>query len=244
MCATVISPVPMSNTEDRPPWAVLHEDDFLLVLNKPPGSPVQDDRTGSPSVERLLHESRPGVAWGLPHRLDRPVSGVLLIAKDRRTLTTLGEAFRTGRVAKTYWAIVEGTPAESGEVTGRAVQDGRRHRAFITDRQGNGREVAITYRRLVQGERYALLEVRPQGGAFHQIRALLAHAKLPIRGDVKYGARRGERGQHAAARSIALHARSIACDHPVQGSPVVFEAPPPQVPLWGTFIALLDRARS
>lgn len=224
----------MSSTEHR--LEVLWRDDHVVAVLKPAGIPSQPDKTGDASVLELAG-AIPGLASrpqevGLPHRLDRPVSGVLLVALTPQALTVLNAAFAAGAVQKEYWAIVHGAPPEQGEWVHRFMQDTGKHKA-VACAAPEGREVRVHYRKLALGERYALMALRPTGGMFHQLRAQCAAAGFPIKGDVKYGARRGE-----PDRSIGLHARSLRFEHPVSHRIISVEAPIPSASLWK---ALLDK---
>lgn len=224
----------MSSIE--PPLLVLWRDDHIAAVLKPAGVPSQPDKTGDSSVLELVR-AIPGLASrlqdvGLPHRLDRPVSGVLLVALTPQALTGLNAAFASGSVRKEYWAIVHGAPPEEGEWMHRIAHDTLKHKAVVC-LPPEGREVRVHYRKLAKGDRYALLALSPEGGMFHQLRAQCAAAGHPIKGDVKYGARRGE-----PDRSIGLHARSLMFEHPVSNRTIAVEAPAPATPLWQ---ALLEK---
>jgi 23S rRNA pseudouridine1911/1915/1917 synthase len=231
----------MSSTEAGPNIDLLYIDEHLCVAWKPTGMPVQPDVTGDPSLLAVLTSQLGDAGMGLAHRLDRPVSGAVLLSRSHAVLQDLNKQFRSRLVSKVYWAIVEGTlpPAEAGverSLEHILTRDGRSRRAQVQEMAGQQGPVSRTFFRvLAQGERLALLEVRPEGGAFHQIRAQLASYGYPIRGDVKYGARRGERD-----RSIALHARNITFVHPVFGEPISIEAPIPTTPIWRTMTTLAD----
>ncbi len=203
---------------------MLWGDAHLLAMHKPAGMPVQADPTGAPdllSAVRMLH---PGEAIGLPHRLDRPVSGVVLFSRTTEALQALNRLFRERAVQKTYLAVVAGAVNSDRTLEHTLLHDAKAHRARVSD---HGVPVSLMLRPVLRGDRYTLVEVRPQRGAFHQIRAQLAAAGHPIKGDVKYGARRGERD-----RSIALHAWSIAMQHPFTGEALRVEAPLPDTPTW------------
>ncbi len=226
----------MSSTEAGASILVLFEDAYLLVVSKPSGIPAQPDPTGDSDLLSLLAIQRGGPAPGLVHRLDRPVSGVTLLALEADTLAALNALFRERAVQKRYWAIVEGSmPAKEWIVLEHHLShDTKAKRAHVFKGGASTDDVArLRIRSLAAGERYTLLEVEPEGGAFHQIRAQLAAAGHPIKGDVKYGARRGEKD-----RSIALHARSIAFGHPVTGKRIVVQAAPPSNALWDALVAL------
>lgn len=224
----------MNSTESYREILLLHVDEYLCVALKPGGMPVQSDPTGDPALVDLLASQLGVKSLGLVHRLDRPVSGVVLFARDADVLKSLNEQFRRRAVKKRYWAIVEGVdklykPGGQQVLEDRLTRNGRDKRARISAGDG-GDHAAISRLRftvLAKGERLALLEVEPEGGAFHQIRAQLSKAGLPIRGDVKYGARRGERD-----RTIALHALSLSFAHPITGKPVQVVAPAPETQIW------------
>ena len=213
---------------------VLFQDQHLVCVQKPGGVPSQPDRTGDPAVVDLL-TAEPrfrNAQLGLPHRLDRPVSGALLLTKDADTLAAMSALFASGGVEKRYWAIVEGRPPERGTWEHVLAQDGRSHKARVRASGEDGTRVALEFRRLAQGDRYALLELAPDRGFFHQLRAQCGAAGHPIKGDVKYGARRGE-----PDRTIALHARSLTFAHPASGEMLHLAAPPPDNKLWNTLLA-------
>ncbi|MEX1132493.1 MAG: RluA family pseudouridine synthase [Flavobacteriales bacterium] len=232
----------MSSTEPGAAVVLLHVDEHLCVAWKPGGMPVQPDPTGDPSLLELVAVQLNTKELGLVHRLDRPVSGAVVISRDADVLRGLNEQFRKREVEKRYWAIVEGVerlgpPGVEQVLEDLITRDGRGKRARISA-SGIGVEEELSRLRftvLAKGERLALLEVVPEGGAFHQIRAQLSKAGFPIRGDVKYGARRGERD-----RTIALHARSLAFVHPITGRPVHTVAPPPETPVWQAMQRLLS----
>lgn len=231
----------MSSTEPLSAVVLLYVDEHLCVAWKPGGMPVQPDTTGDPSLLDVVAAQLGGKELGLVHRLDRPVSGAVVLARDADVLSDLNAQFREREVEKRYWAIVENVDALVLDGGWRLLEDhltrdGHGKRARI-NAPGTGRDDALSrlrYTVLVKGERLALLEVLPEGGAFHQIRVQLSKAGFPIRGDVKYGARRGERD-----RTIALHARSLAFVHPITGKKIHVDAPPPETSVWQTMLRLL-----
>lgn len=215
---------------------ILHQDADLLAVLKPAGMPSQPDPTGDPDVAAVLQEQLGGEVLQVAHRLDRPVQGVLLLGHTARGLRGLNEAFAQGRVRKCYLALVEGRPERGESETWTVLEhhlqrDGRSRKAVRS--QGSGDALRLRYRCRAIGDRLSLLEVMPEGGAFHQIRAQLAAAGMPIRGDVKYGARR-----RLADRSIGLFAWSVEMDHPVTGAPLLLRAPFPQEAPWPAMLAL------
>ena len=206
---------------------LLYEDAHLLVVNKPGGLPAQPDKTGDPSLMDALRIQFPkDLSLELPHRLDRPVSGAILIARSQEMLAALNALFASRQVTKSYWAVVHGAPPVSGVWEHRLQHDTHHNKTRVTD-SVDVEPAIVSYKKLAQGERYALIELVPQGGRFHQLRAQCGAAGSPIKGDVKYGARRGE-----ADRTISLHARSLAFKHPITHARVDIIAPPPDTPLW------------
>ncbi len=206
---------------------VLLNDSWLLAVSKPASMPVQPDLTGDTDLLTLLRRARKEPGLELAHRIDRPVSGVVLLARTAEANSALHALFRERRMEKRYWAIVEGrVEASQAELRHRLAHDARKHKAIIS-KAAEGEESCTRVRVLAQGDRYALVECVPEGGAFHQIRAQLAAWGHPIKGDVKYGARRGEKD-----RSIALHAREVRFVHPFTGSDMCLEAPAPVHGIW------------
>lgn len=211
---------------------VLHSDEHLLAVWKPPGIPVQPDRTGDPSLLDAARAMAPEA--GLVHRIDRPVSGVVLFSRTQRALDACNRLFREQIVAKTYWAIVHGRVEGPVTWTHRLVEDVRARKAHtVAIDEGRGQDATTGVRPLAHGDRYTLIELSPRQGFFHQLRAQCAAAGHPIKGDVKYGARRGEKD-----RSIALHARSLVFAHPITGIQTSIVAPPPATRLWEQMLAL------
>ena len=225
MCAHAISPTPTSSTEPGVP--LLHRDARCVVVYKPPGMSSQPDRSGDASVLEALRAEQ-GLSGFPVHRLDRPVSGCLLVALDQEAAACYSALFAARNMAKTYWAVVEGRAEDEATLEHHLRHDAHARRARV---KADGAPHHLHYRRLAQGERLALLEVTIAGGAFHQVRAQLAAAGLPVRGDVKYGARRGNRD-----RSVGLHARSLAWTDPFSGAGVRVEAPAPDAPWWNALL--------
>ena len=218
---------------------ILYEDNHVIVVNKRPGELVQGDRTGDTSVLDTVkaylkeRDRKPGnVFLGLPHRLDRPTSGVLVLAKTSKALSRLAASFRERDTSKIYWAVVESPPEiDEAELFDYLVKDGRTNtsRRAAAESQG-AKKARLSYRLIGTSERYWLLEVRLHTGRHHQIRAQLAGMGCPIKGDLKYGARRSNRGG-----GIHLHARKITLPHPTLEQPLAVLAPPPDDPVWNAF---------
>jgi 23S rRNA pseudouridine1911/1915/1917 synthase len=210
-------------------WVLLKNNQFI-AFNKPGGLPVQADKTGDKSLLQLAEIYCKSKLY-LVHRLDRPASGVVVFAKTKTMVASLSEQFRERSVQKTYLAVVQNKPAEAeGTLRHFLTKDGRSNRSAVAEGEEGGDLSEMTYRLLASSENYHLLEVQLITGRHHQIRAQLAAIGCPIKGDVKYGARRGNRD-----RSIHLHAHRISFQHPVSGEQVNLVAPLPTDPLWAAF---------
>mgnify|MGYP001570675692 CR=1 FL=1 len=214
-----------------PALVVLYEDNHCLAVLKPAGMLTAGDRTGDVSLLDLARQyvkekyHKPGnVYLGLVHRLDRPVSGVVLFARTSKAAARLSEQFRGGRVRKTYLAWVEGCPPQlKGLMEDLLVKDRRENisrSAAAESADARRAELSYQVRKKVAGR--SLLEVRPRTGRSHQIRVQLASRGLPIVGDVKYGGRR------VRQLGIALHALELTFDHPVRHELVCVRAPLPK----------------
>lgn len=213
------------------PEDILYEDNHLLVVNKHSGDLVQPDPSGESALEDQIkaflkvRDAKPGAVFlGVAHRIDRPVSGAVLFAKSSKALTRLNEMLREGRIRKIYWALTEQTPSpEEGALRHFIVRDARNNRSRAYDMpKPEGKEARLRYRTLGRGTHYTLVEVELQTGRHHQIRAQLAKIGCPIRGDLKYGARRSN-----PDGGISLHSRSVAFEHPVRREQLVVTAPVP-----------------
>ncbi len=216
----------------QPGSLVIYRNNQLIAFDKPPGVPVQADKTGDKSLLQLGEIFCKTRLYPL-HRLDRPASGVVLFAKSAAAATQLGEQFRQRAVAKTYLAVVKDLPSQPpGQVTHFLRKEGLRNRSRVSETAAAGsRQADLSYRVLGSSAQYHLLEVILHTGRHHQIRAQLAALGSPVKGDVKYGARRGNRD-----RSVHLHAWKLGFRHPVSGEPVELKVPPPaNDPLWQAF---------
>lgn len=218
---------------------VIYEDNHLLVVNKPAGMLVQGDKTGDiPLVEygkAYIKEKyqKPGdVFLGVTHRLDRPVSGAVVLARTSKALGRMNELFRQNDVNKTYWAVVRQRPYDpEGSLTHWLVKDTTRNvvKAYNKPIKG-GKEALLSYKLLAENNGFYLLEVHPLSGRPHQLRVQLASMGCPIRGDVKYGFDRpNEEGD------INLHARCLEFVHPVKKQPLTLFAPLPHDDFWQLF---------
>lgn len=218
---------------------ILFEDNHIIAINKRCGDIVQGDKTGdeplSEKVKAYIKEkyNKPGdVFLGVPHRIDRPVSGVIVFAKTSKALTRLSLMFqqKDKEINKLYWAIVQKCPRlEEETLTHFLLKNEEKNKSNVYDRLRHGaKEATLEYKLLTRSQNYFLLEVKLHTGRHHQIRAQLAKIGVPIRGDLKYGAPRSKSGG-----GIGLHAREISFIHPVKQEPVRIVAPVPQVDnLW------------
>jgi 23S rRNA pseudouridine1911/1915/1917 synthase len=214
---------------------VLYEDNHCLAVNKPAGLPSQGDESGAETLVDLAkgylkqRYGKPGNVYiGLVHRLDRPTSGVVLLARTSKAAARLAAQFRAGTIEKTYWALVEGSPTvDEGLWTDRLQKDRRLNASRVVGEvEEGGREAKVAFRVLHRWTDVAKLELRPFTGRSHQLRVQLANRGLPILGDERYGAR----SRIAAAdggRRIALHARSLTFSHPTREEVIEVEAPVP-----------------
>ncbi len=212
---------------------ILYEDNHLIIVNKLPGEIVQGDKTGDEPLSDTLkafiaqRDAKPGkVFLGVPHRLDRPVSGIAMFAKTSKSLERLNEMFRKGEVSKYYWALVCSEPQpEAGELEDMLYRVEKMNKSFVCRpgaQRKDAKQARLAYRLLKRTDRYFLLEVELFTGRHHQIRCQLANMGCIIKGDLKYGAPRSN-----PDGSICLHARSISFIHPVKKTEVLVEAPAP-----------------
>lgn len=218
---------------------VVYEDNHIIVVNKTASEIVQGDKTGdtplSEIVKQYLKEkyAKPGnVFLGVTHRLDRPVSGLVVFAKTSKALSRLNEMFRTSEVRKTYWAIVkQRPPQEEGELVHYLVRNEKQNKSYAYDKEvKNSKKAVLSYRLIAHSQNYYLLEVDLKTGRHHQIRCQLAKMGCPIKGDLKYGAARSN-----PDGSICLHARKIRFVHPVSKETIELVAPLPAGNLWNGF---------
>lgn len=220
---------------------IVYEDNHLIIVNKACGEIVQGDRTGDePLVETLKQwikekYQKPGnVFCGVIHRIDRPTSGLVVFARTSKGLSRMNELFRKGEVHKTYWAIVQNRPPKQTDTLTHylvAYEKGNRTEVFDAPKEG-AQKAVLKYRVIAEGERYHLLEVELLTGRKHQIRAQLSHIGCPIKGDLKYGARRSNPGG-----GISLQSHRICFQHPVSKLEIDITAPVPPQPLWQALAA-------
>lgn len=219
---------------------VLYEDNHIIIINKRAGEIVQGDKTGdcpvSDAVKAYIKEkyAKPGeVFLGVVHRLDRPVSGVVVFARTSKALTRLNEMFRTGLVRKTYHAVTCAAPERpEATLTHFLTRNERQNKAYAHAKEvPASKKAVLDYRQISASERYFLLEVNLHTGRHHQIRCQLAAIHCPIKGDLKYGAPRSN-----PDGSICLHARHIEFVHPVSKKLISVDAPYPEsLTVWRAF---------
>jgi 23S rRNA pseudouridine1911/1915/1917 synthase len=218
---------------------ILYEDNHLIVVNKHAGDLVQSDPDGTEAIEDQIkamikiRDHKPGAVYlGVVHRIDRPVSGAVVFAKTSKALTRLNEMLRNGEIHKRYWAITEARPSnEEGSLTHYIVRDGRTNRSRAYDKpKADGKKAMLNYQVLGCSTRYTLVEVELLTGRHHQIRAQLSKIGCPIKGDLKYGAKRSN-----PDGGISLHSRRVEFLHPVRKEQISITAPAPKDNLWEFF---------
>ena len=223
---------------------VLYEDNHIIAVNKTCNEIVQGDKTGDTPLSETVKAyiktkyNKPGeVFLGVTHRLDRPTSGGVLFARTSKALTRLNEMFKEksattthqSPITKTYWAIVQGAPKQpEARLENWLTRNETLNKSFIA-KQGakEAKRAVLSYKTLAKGERYTLLEINLETGRHHQIRCQLAAIGCPVKGDLKYGAKRSN-----PDGGISLHARQIAFIHPVSKIPLCITAPVPEESLW------------
>lgn len=213
---------------------ILFQDHHLVVAIKPPGMPVQDDQSGDASLHRIL-QAYCKQDLQLLNRLDRPVSGLVIFSKNSKSHAELVQQLNAGLIKKKYLAIVEKKPIEKEAVLQNAlVRDGRHRKSYIGETE-EAKESRLEYKQIAELDNYLVLLIELNTGRFHQIRAQLAHCGVPIKSDVKYGARRG-----SPDRSIGLHAWIIEFKHPSTGQALSFKSELPDNQIWPVVQKLLN----
>lgn len=209
---------------------IVYEDNHIIVVNKAAGEIVQGDKTGDqPLVETLKKYlkdkyNKPGnVFCGVVHRIDRPVSGLLVFAKTSKALSRLNDMLRKGEIHKNYTALVEGKPkVPQATLENYLVSDGRINKTFVSNAENpDAKRCQLEYETIANGDNYTLLHINLLSGRKHQIRAQLAAIGCPIKGDLKYGAKRSNKGG-----GISLQSSSLSFIHPVSKTPLQFQAAP------------------
>lgn len=219
---------------------ILFEDNHLIIINKQSGEIVQGDKTGDvPLLDDVkkyikIKYNKPGdVFLGCIHRLDRPVSGIVMFAKTSKALARMNELFKERLITKKYWAIVKNKPPDSeGVLTHYLIKDSAKNKSFAYDTEKKGTSKAVLdYKLIAKSDSFYLLEINLHTGRHHQIRAQLATINCIIKGDVKYGYQRANDNG-----SINLHAVYAGFVHPVTKAKVEIKAPLPEEKTWGLFV--------
>ena len=224
---------------------VVYEDNHIIIVNKQSGEIVQGDKTGDRPLSDIVKDyikekyQKPGAVFlGVVHRLDRPVSGLVVFARTSKALTRLNKMFAEGEVHKTYWALVKNAPQETeATLTHWLVRNEKQNKsyAYATEKP-NAKKAILKYRLIGKSDNYSLLEVQLMTGRHHQIRCQLAAMGCPIKGDLKYGAPRSN-----PDGSISLQSHRVEFIHPVSKERVTVEAPLPDDPLWQAFAIFFQK---
>lgn len=215
---------------------ILYEDNHLVIVNKQPGHIVQADATGDKTLGEYVADylkekyNKPGnVFVGIPHRLDRPTSGIVIFTRTSKALSRMTELFKKREITKTYWAVSANKPnPTSGRLEQWLKKNAKQNKSYTVPENTNGSQRAVlNYTYLRSSDRYHLIEVDLETGRHHQIRAQLSSIGCTIKGDLKYGADRPNKD-----RSIHLHSRFVSFVHPIKKTPVEVTAKPPSDPVW------------
>lgn len=228
---------------------ILYEDNHLIAINKTGSDLVQGDETGDEPLSEKVKayikktQNKPGdVYLGVIHRLDRPVTGVVIFARTSKALSRMNKLFQDQEVKKTYWAVVRELPEkDEGTLKDFLLKDSKKNKSYAFPKMRKGaKEAVLNYKMISSSASFHLLEVDLQTGRHHQIRCQLAKMGSPIRGDLKYGFPRSNKNG-----GITLHARSISFIHPVSLKPIKITASvPAEEPLWKEFANVVTGRRS
>ena len=214
---------------------ILFEDNHLIAVNKRASEIVQSDKTGDISLTEKIKNyikvkyCKPNnVFLGLIHRLDRPVSGVIVLAKTSKALSRMNNLFRNQQVEKKYWAIVENFPPKKNDfLVNFLLKNEQQNKSFVVPESKNTKEAKLEYTVKAQIDKFYLLEIKLYSGRHHQIRCQLAEINCPIKGDIKYGA-----NSPNSDGNISLHSREISFNHPISKEKIHIFAPVPNEKLW------------
>ncbi|MFI5220022.1 MAG: RluA family pseudouridine synthase [Bacteroidia bacterium] len=223
---------------------ILYEDNHLIIVNKKAGEIVQADKTGDAPLSHFIKQylkekyNKPGeVFLGTVHRIDRPVSGIVIFARTSKALERMNEMLREKAITKTYWAVVKNKPLkENDQLTAYLKKNESQNKSYVSKSAVQGALLSeLSYQLLASSDKYFLLEINLSTGRHHQIRAMLANIGCPIKGDLKYGFDRSNKDG-----SIHLHARSVKFIHPVSKTEIQIICPPPDEALWNYFKKMPD----
>lgn len=218
---------------------VLYEDNHIIIVNKTVSEIVQGDKTGDKPLSEIVKDwikekyNKPGnVFCGVTHRLDRPVSGIVIFAKTSKALARLNAMFKDKEIKKTYWAIVKNKPKqENGTLINYLVKNEKQNKSYAYDTEKpNSKKAILHYKLIAKSDKYNLLEIDLETGRHHQIRTQLANMGCVIKGDLKYGADRSN-----PDGGISLHAHKVSFIHPVSQELIEVTAPVPEDNLWKAF---------
>ncbi len=218
---------------------ILYEDNHLIAVNKKARQIVQGDKTGDLPLSALVktyikkkYHKLGEVYIGVPHRLDRPVSGVIIFAKTSKALTRLNELFKNKTVTKKYYAIIDKhPPKKEDKLEGYIYRDTKKNKSFVKKKNESDTKFAsLSYKLISKSEKFFLLEIDLHTGRHHQIRCQLADIGCPIRGDLKYGYQRANKNM-----GINLHAIELSFIHPVKKELITINAPLPEENIWKVF---------
>ncbi len=218
---------------------ILFEDNHILLYNKEPGLLIQRDKANNPSLEDFLKDyirqktNKVGnIFLGVVHRIDRPVSGVVLFAKTSKALKRLNQMQQERKIKKIYWAISANIPEQrKGKLEHYIIRNELLNKSYVTfTKSSNAKLASLNYEIIAKSDRYFLWQIELETGRHHQIRCQLAYIHCPIKGDLKYGFQRPN-----TDKSISLHARKIIFEHPVSKDNIIIEAPVPDDKLWKYF---------
>jgi len=222
------------------PLEILFEDNHIIAVNKTVHDLVQKDSTRDEALDDKIKQyikekyNKPGsVFLGVTHRIDRPVSGVVLFARTTKSLTRMNEMFRDGLVKKTYWAIVKNKPEkEEDRLVHFIVRNPKQNKSFChPDEVKDSKRAELSYKMIAASDNFFLLEIDLLTGRHHQIRAQLAEIGCPVKGDLKYGFPRSNKDG-----GISLHARKVEFVHPVSKEEIIITASTPtEDPVWAFF---------
>ena len=215
---------------------VLFEDNHIIAINKRCGDIVQGDKTGDKPLSEIVKSflktkySKPGnVYLGIPHRLDRPTSGVVMFAKTSKSLSRLNKIFKDGKVQKYYWAVTKNKPEKQEDTLIHWLRKNERTNksTYFKKETVKAKKAVLHYRVLKKLERYFIIEIELVTGRHHQIRCQLSAIGCPVRGDLKYGYDRSNNDG-----GIDLHAKKIIFEHPVSGKKIIIDAPVRDTKIW------------
>ncbi|WP_153038337.1 RluA family pseudouridine synthase [Balneola sp. EhC07] len=225
-------------TRTNPDIPIIYEDNHLLVIDKPAGVLSQEDHTGDPDVLTLCKKyikkkyNKPGDVWmGLVHRLDRPVSGVMVLARTSKAASRLSEQIRNNKMDKTYWAMVEGMTPPSATLVHYLEKDNRSNNVSAYKKpRGKAKESKLSFETIKQNANYSLVEIDLFTGRPHQIRVQMAKEGHSLWGDYRYGEEGNKDGKEMGLRAVRL-----TIEHPTLKKKMTFEASVPNLQPWNFF---------